>query len=129
MLVLVSSEISCEYYMKENICRYAAAMRSLRHTNICHMVGACVDPLSLVTEYAALGSIADIIRLSSQKLTWARIKSIITEAARGMEYLHTRSPPLIHGSLSSANILVDDYWGVKISGLCSHWASKETHKW
>jgi serine/threonine protein kinase len=30
--------------------------------------------------------------------------------ARGMQYLHSRQPPILHLDLKSPNILVDDKW-------------------
>lgn len=116
-LLTVNSDVNSEYYMKENICRYAAAMRGLKHSNICHMVGACIDPLSLVTEYNSQGSIFDILQNSKKELSWARIKIIAMEIARGLEYLHGQDPPIIHGSLTSKNILVNEYWCVKITDM------------
>jgi len=35
--------------------------------------------------------------------------------ARGMHYLHSRSPPILHLDLKSPNILVDEKWRVKIA--------------
>ena len=34
---------------------------------------------------------------------------------QGMLYLHTRSPPIIHRDLKSANLLVDSQWRVKVA--------------
>lgn len=42
-------------------------------------------------------------------------RSVAVSVARGMAYLHTRSPPILHLDLKSPNILVDDRWRVKIA--------------
>lgn len=34
--------------------------------------------------------------------------------ARGMNYLHHYSPPIIHRDLKSSNLLVDKNWNVKV---------------
>ena len=36
-----------------------------------------------------------------------------------MLYLHSRSPPVLHRDLKSANLLVDQNWHVKVSRLHS----------
>lgn len=36
-------------------------------------------------------------------------------AAKGMLYLHTRQPPILHRDLKSANLLVDKHWRVKVA--------------
>ena len=38
-----------------------------------------------------------------------------TETARGMSYLHSRSPPIVHRDLKSGNLLVDEDWHIKVS--------------
>ena len=40
-------------------------------------------------------------------LSWERRLSIAAEAAAGMSYLHSRSPPVVHRDLKSHNILID----------------------
>ncbi len=37
------------------------------------------------------------------------------DAAKGMLYLHSRSPPILHRDLKSPNLLVDAHWRVKVS--------------
>lgn len=36
------------------------------------------------------------------------------QAARGMLYLHTHSPPVVHRDLKSSNLVVDEHWHVKV---------------
>ena len=112
---IVSADISGTYYTKDNICKYASVMRSLKHPNIIHMIGACGDPLCLVTEYRELGSITDVIRISPSKLTLIRVKSIALDAARGMAYLHGQEPTITHQNLTSNNVILNEYWVAKIS--------------
>ena len=38
------------------------------------------------------------------------------DAAKGMNYLHTSDPPVIHRDLKSPNLLVDKHWRVKVGG-------------
>ena len=35
------------------------------------------------------------------------------DAAKGMNYLHTSEPPVIHRDLKSPNLLVDKHWRLK----------------
>lgn len=100
--------------MKDNVCKYASLMRSLKHPNIVHMIGATTDPLCLITEFGELSCLSDIIRISPSKLTWSRIKTIGLEAARGMAFLHGQQPPFIHQNLTSNNIIVHQFFSVKI---------------
>ena len=121
MKIIVNAEITGTYYTKDNVCKYASVMRSFNHPNIVHMVGASSDPLCLVTEFGELGCLSDIIRINPSKLTWARIKSISLEAARGMSFLHGQQPPFLHQNLTSNNVMVTEFWSVKIcdAGLTS----------
>jgi serine/threonine protein kinase len=46
------------------------------------------------------------------------------DAAKGMLYLHTRSPPVFHRDLKSANLLVTSQWQVKVGGWVGGWERK-----
>ena len=46
---------------------------------------------------------------------YSLICRIAEDSCRGMAYLHTRSPPLVHRDLKSPNILIDENWTSKIS--------------
>lgn len=54
-------------------------------------------------------------------LRWA------TETARGMSYLHSRSPPIAHRDLKSGNLLVDEDWHIKVSDFGLAQAKLTTH--
>lgn len=40
--------------------------------------------------------------------------SMVLDAAKGMMYLHSSEPPVIHRDLKSPNLLVDKHWKVKV---------------
>jgi serine/threonine protein kinase len=40
---------------------------------------------------------------------------VLLSVARGMNYLHSRQPPILHLDQKSPNILIDDRWRVKIA--------------
>ena len=44
--------------------------------------------------------------------------SMALDAAKGMNYLHTSDPPVIHRDLKSPNLLVDKHWRVKVCIQC-----------
>ena len=51
---------------------------------------------------------------AAKPLSWPRLLSMAGDAAKGMLYLHSRSPPVFHRDLKSANLLVDVNWHVKV---------------
>ena len=52
------------------------------------------------------------------------------DAAKGMNYLHTSDPPVIHRDLKSPNLLVDKHWRVKVcrTAYCDHALLKTSRK-
>ena len=80
-------------------------MRQLRHPNIVLFLGSSAQPpnLFLVTELLCKGSLFDIYHSEKRSLNMVRhyglVVKIATDMARGMAYLHSRSPPLIHRDL------------------------------
>ncbi len=50
-------------------------------------------------------------------MDWRVRLSMALDAAKGMNYLHTSDPPVIHRDLKSPNLLVDKHWRVKVGGL------------
>ena len=90
----------------------------LRHPHVVLFMGAAITPaeLCIVMEYAARGSLWAVLHgrqrsecTPRRRLQWA------AETAKGMAYLHSRTPPIVHRDLKSGNLLVDEDWHIKVS--------------
>lgn len=117
---LPQSQITQE--LMDDIIREAKIMRTLRHPNVLQFLGASMVPpnFCIIMEYMALGSLFNLLHDHRISLPWIRIKSMLLDAAKGMNYLHHSEPPIIHRDLKSQNLLVNDHWRVKVCdfGLC-----------
>eukprot|EP01089_Gocevia_fonbrunei_P007802 TRINITY_DN1909_c0_g3_i1.p1 TRINITY_DN1909_c0_g3~~TRINITY_DN1909_c0_g3_i1.p1 ORF type:complete len:524 (+),score=95.03 TRINITY_DN1909_c0_g3_i1:65-1636(+) len=91
-------------------------MCALRHPNVVLFMGACTSPgnLTIVTEYLSRGSVADLFKDPTVKLTFKQRMRFARDAALGMNRLHCSNPPILHLDLKPANLLVDENWEVKI---------------
>lgn len=95
-------------------------MSQLRHPCIVSYIGASLDPPALVMEYCSRGSVYSVLSAAREDpqaaalMTWPRLLRFAWDAARGMLYLHTLRPPVVHRDLKSANLLVDANWHVKV---------------
>jgi serine/threonine protein kinase len=93
-------------------------LTKLRHKHVVLFMGASFAPESLyiIMEFASNGSLWGVLHGRQQgactprrRLQWA------AETAKGMAYLHSRSPPIVHRDLKSGNLLVDEDWHIKVS--------------
>ncbi|XP_010486179.1 PREDICTED: mitogen-activated protein kinase kinase kinase YODA-like [Camelina sativa] len=94
-------------------------MKRLRHPNVLLFMGAVTSPqrLCIVSEFLPRRSIFHLLQRSSLKLDWRRRIRLALDIARGMNYLHRCSPPIIHRDLKSSNLLVDRDWTVKVANF------------
>ncbi|KAJ0234147.1 Serine-threonine/tyrosine-protein kinase [Hirschfeldia incana] len=92
-------------------------MRRLRHPNVLLFMGAVTSPprLCIVSEFLPRGSLFRLLQRNTTKLDWRRRINMAMDIARGMNYLHHCSPPIIHRDLKSSNLLVDKNWTVKVA--------------
>jgi len=90
-------------------------MSKLRHPNIVQFLGACLEPeICLVAEFMDRGCLFDVLA-REKNLTWQMKHQMCLDIAKGMFYLHTRTPPIIHRDIKSLNILVTREWKCTIS--------------
>nr|GEW97560.1 serine-threonine/tyrosine-protein kinase catalytic domain-containing protein [Tanacetum cinerariifolium] len=97
-----------------------------QHPNLISLVGYCDEgkEKSIVYEYAERGSLDQYIRRARKTtyttLTWLQRLKICTDAARGLDHLHSHVGAyrtIIHRDIKSSNILIDENWVGKISDL------------
>ncbi|KAI3432711.1 hypothetical protein D9Q98_004254 [Chlorella vulgaris] len=101
--------------------RESDIMRRLSHPNCVLLMGVCTSPPAVITEYCERGCLMDVLHeaatdaAAASQLTWPCRLSMALDAARGMHYLHSHSPPIIHRDLKSPNLLVTRGWQVKVA--------------
>ncbi len=60
-----------------------------------------------MTEFLERGDLFAVLRNPANPLSWAEpILRMTIDTSRGMAYLHSMKPPIIHRDLKSMNILV-----------------------
>lgn len=105
-------ESSFQAFMDE-----AKLQRSLRHRNVVLFYGVGVfedDSPFLITEFMAKGSLRDLL-LGSEDLPWAQRVGFAKDAANGLGFLHSRTPPRMHRDIKSDNLLVNARYTVKVA--------------
>ncbi|KAI5481906.1 mitogen-activated protein kinase kinase kinase 13 [Pseudohyphozyma bogoriensis] len=95
-------------------------LRDLRHTNIVTFIGVSIPkepnsvPVMIVTELCSNGDLFDYIR-GVEHPPFLQMLEIMLGIARGVEYLHTRTPAIIHRDIKSSNVLITDKGVAKIN--------------
>ena len=118
-------QISGDQFVKE-----CQLLSTLRHPHIVQFIGVCFLPGSrfpaLVME-RLFKSLHDVLDPGTAPQSPSEApkpffplslkQSILRNVACGLEYLHERSPPIIHRDLSAKNILLDSSMVAKIADL------------
>ncbi|KAF4668948.1 protein kinase kinase kinase [Perkinsus olseni] len=82
---------------------------NLRHPNLMLFMGAFTKsrPLRLVTELCDGGALSSILYNGPDiEMTWQQKRKICFDTAKGIYYLHTNHPLIIHRDLKSQNLLL-----------------------
>ncbi|KAL6613845.1 hypothetical protein ACP70R_036115 [Stipagrostis hirtigluma subsp. patula] len=91
------------------------------HRNVVTLIGYCQEGglQMLVFEYLPNGSVCrhlyDTGRESMTRLEFKQRLSIAIGAAKGLNHLHTLTPPLIHRDFKTSNVLVDENFIAKVA--------------
>ncbi|XP_069863394.1 serine/threonine-protein kinase TNNI3K isoform X4 [Dipodomys merriami] len=90
-------------------CREVSILCQLNHPCVIQFVGACLnDPsqFAIVTQYISGGSLFSLLHEQKRSLDLQSKLIIAVDVAKGMEYLHNLTQPIIHRDLNSHNILL-----------------------
>ncbi|KAK6236742.1 hypothetical protein QUC31_020538 [Theobroma cacao] len=88
---------------------------------------ALVDAFMLLSAYVlwfAVGSLYKLLHRPNPQLDEKRRMRMALDVAKGMNYLHTSHPTIVHRDLKSPNLLVDKNWVVKV---CDFGLSRMKH--
>lgn len=101
-------------------------MLRLRHPNVVLFMGAVTRPphLSILTEFLPRGSLFKLLHRPNIQLDEKRRLRMALDVAKGMNYLHTSNPMIVHRDLKTPNLLVDKNWVVKV---CDFGMSRMKH--
>lgn len=93
--------------------------KRLRHPNIVSCLGyELAGPhLCVFFELCAGGSMSSVLA-EFGPLSAACLKKAAYGALAGLEYLHTRSPPIMHGDIKGASLLLDLHHNAKLADFC-----------
>ncbi|KAI3469117.1 hypothetical protein Pfo_025780 [Paulownia fortunei] len=96
-------------------------LRTLKHENVIRSYASWVDDenktINMITELFTSGSLRQY-RNKHKSVDMKAIKNWARQILRGLDYLHTHSPPIIHRDLKCDNIFVNGNHGeVKIGDL------------
>jgi GTPase SAR1 family protein len=93
--------------MFEEFRREVWLMSRLQHENIVRLLGVSLRPEpSMVMEYMNGGHLFSYLHRSGKKICWEEKMSLAMDVARGMQFIHSTKPPIVHRDLKSPNVLL-----------------------
>jgi len=123
----IMTQSSIRHNELERLQHHIKRLVRIRHPCIVTVMGAVItsskaskekySPLLLVMEWMEMGSLFEILHHLSFPIEADTALGFVQNITRGMGFLHSYSPPLIHGDLTSSNVLVDRNFNAKLTDL------------
>jgi len=103
---------------RKNFIEEMRFLSKMRHPCITTVMGAVVasdrEPM-LVMECMEYGSLHDLIHNHTMVLNGELVIPLLVDVCQGLMFLHSSKPPIIHGDLKAANVLVDSKFCAKVA--------------
>eukprot|EP00727_Mastigamoeba_balamuthi_P004017 m51a1_g13612 putative pas domain-containing protein tyrosine kinase (527) ;mRNA; r:174-1925 len=102
-------------------------LHKLHHPNLLMLMGYCETrkELFVVSEYMSGGSLKEYLARNRGQLGVFSLIAMAFDVVKGIAYLHASKPPIVHGSISTRSLLVDDKLTTKVSDF---WLSRSDRK-
>eukprot|EP00756_Hemistasia_phaeocysticola_P003080 Hpha_TRINITY_DN12057_c0_g1::TRINITY_DN12057_c0_g1_i2::g.140926::m.140926 len=96
------------------------------HPSITSFYGWSLDDKSRVLMVTELCEESLFSRLRDRPLPWRELVFIMLDVAKGLLYMHSRTPPLVHLDIAARNVLLSFSGSAKLAdlGLCKQEGSK-----
>ena len=101
--------------MSQEFKREISTLLKVRHTNLVNFVGVSIKQSTekkigkvlILTEYCFGDNLFTLLHeKQSLKLSYKQCYKMALDIAKGMNYLHTNEPPILHRDLKSLNLLL-----------------------
>ncbi|KAF6991822.1 hypothetical protein CFC21_008871 [Triticum aestivum] len=116
--VAIKKSIKVNKHMKKEFTDEVIIQSAMRHKNIVMLIGCCLelDVPMLVYEFAARGSLYDVLFKCRDRILVGTRLRIAIGSAKGLTYMHSAGEGTIrHGDVKSANIVLDKKFTPKVS--------------
>ncbi|KNE69394.1 WNK protein kinase [Allomyces macrogynus ATCC 38327] len=122
------NQLRADYLSRRDIhkvCGEVKLLKLLHHDNIINFFHVWVargpdgrERVYFITELMTSGTLKSFVRKTKGKLKPKVVKNLCRHILRGLAYLHSRQPPIIHRDLKSDNIFINGNNGIaKIGDL------------
>jgi serine/threonine protein kinase len=95
------------------------------HRNIMHIFARVNGQLSFIAEYCQGGSLAKQLRAEPPTMDLSACVRVAKSVARAMRFLHSLPAPVVHGDLTSNNVLLT---ADGVAKLCDFGLSRTQHQ-
>lgn len=92
-------------YSEDDLFQEVEILINLKHENLIQLVGYCYSKDMQAIVYNLL---KDSLKQRLKQLNWNTRMQVAIGVARGLEYLHSQTPPIFHRDVKSSNILLSD---------------------
>eukprot|EP01129_Flabellula_baltica_P003408 TRINITY_DN13177_c0_g1_i1.p1 TRINITY_DN13177_c0_g1~~TRINITY_DN13177_c0_g1_i1.p1 ORF type:complete len:1086 (-),score=195.09 TRINITY_DN13177_c0_g1_i1:1811-5068(-) len=104
--LLTVNEDSDDVVVQNDFRQEVRIMSGMKHPNLVELLGFSMKPRALVLEFLAGGSLYKFLHFTDQECNWDLKLRIAHDIAKGMNFLHSVQPPLVHRDFKTPNIML-----------------------